>query len=115
MEITTAVQDGVSIISVFGSIDGNTAGQAQEQILPIIAPGCCLVLDLGQCNYISSAGLRVLLMIAKQLAAKSGQWAFAGLSDEIKDVMDMTGFSGFFTTFPTIAEAAAAVKKACQK
>jgi len=113
MEITTTVKDGVSIISIAGSIDSNTAAQAQEQILPLIEPKCCLVLDLGKCDYISSAGLRVLLMTAKQLAAKNGQWAFAGLSEEIKDVMDMTGFSGFFKTFSTVEEAAEEVKKAC--
>ena len=49
-------------------------------------------------------------MIAKQLPSNNGRWAFAGLSDEIKDVMDMTGFSGFFAIFNTVDEAVASVK-----
>lgn len=111
MEITTSLQDGVSIIGVSGSFDSSTAQQAEQHILPLIAPQCCLVLDLSSCNYISSAGLRVLLFTAKQLAAKNGKWAFAGLSEEIKDVMDMTGFSGFFTTCATVEEAVVKVKE----
>ncbi|MCX5785524.1 MAG: STAS domain-containing protein [Elusimicrobia bacterium] len=110
MEIKTAIHDEVNVISISGSLDGATAPQAQEQILPNIASGCCLVLDFEKCVYISSAGLRVLLMIAKQLPAKNGCWAFAGLSAEIKDVMDMTGFSSFFSIFDTVAEAVASVK-----
>lgn len=110
MEITTAIQDGVTVVSVAGNLDGSTAPAAQEKLLPLIAPGCCLVLDLGNCPYISSAGLRVLLAIAKQLPARKGCWAFAGLSEEIRDVMDMTGFSGFFSIFKTVPEAVASVK-----
>jgi anti-anti-sigma factor len=112
MEISTVIQDGITVISVSGSLDGTTAAQAQEQMLPLIASGCCLVLNFEKCVYISSAGLRVLLMIAKQMPAKNGHWAFAGLADEIKDVMDMTGFSGFFNIFNTVAEAVASVKSA---
>jgi len=113
MDITTTLQDGVSVIGVCGSLDSTTAPRAQDEILPLVGSGCRLVLDLSRCDYVSSAGLRVLLMIAKQLAAKNGQWAIAGLSNEIQDVMEMTGFAGFFTTFGTVAEALAAVKKTC--
>ena len=110
MDITTSTVNGVIVISVSGSLDGSTYQKAQEEIMKLVSPGCCLVLDLSKCSYISSAGLRVLLMITKQLDSKKGRWAFAGLSDEIKDVMDMTGFSGFFKTFATIEEASAEVK-----
>ena len=113
MDITTAVRDGVTVISVSGNLDGATAPQAQDRIMTVIASdGCRLVLDLEKCPYISSAGLRVLLTIAKQLPAKKGRWAFAGLSEEVKDVMDMTGFSGFFSVYKTVDEALAAVKTA---
>jgi len=113
MDITKTVRDGVSVIAISGSLDSTTAPRAQDEVLPLIASGCCLVLDLSQCEYVSSAGLRVLLMIAKQLAAKNGRWAISGLSAEIKDVMEMTGFAAFFATFGTVAEALAAVKTAC--
>lgn len=111
MEIKTSTREGVTIIQISGKLDANTAPQAQEKITPLIASKCCLVLDLGQCTYISSAGLRVLLMIAKQLSIQEGRWALAGVCEEIKDVMDMTGFSSHFKIFDTVAEAMKAVRE----
>ena len=110
MELKTSDQNGVTIIEISGSLDGNSAPQAQEKIMPQAVSGCCLILDLANCNYISSAGLRVLLMIAKHLAAQEGQYALACVSEEIKDVMDMTGFSSFFKTFDSVPKAIEAFK-----
>jgi anti-anti-sigma factor len=111
MEIKTAVRDGVTIVEVTGNIDSNTAPQAQGTIMPLIVPNCLIVLDMGQCHYVSSAGLRVLLMIAKLLANKGGQCALVKVSDEIKDVMEMTGFASFFNTYDTVSNAIEAFRK----
>ena len=112
MEIQTGIQDGVTIITLSGNLDGNTVNEAQEKILPLVASNSLLVvLDLKGCAYISSAGLRLLLMAAKQLSTQDGILVLAGLSDEIKDVMEMTGFNNFFKTFPDAASAVAAVRK----
>jgi anti-sigma B factor antagonist len=113
MDIKNFSQDGVTVIAITGSLDSNTSTQAQEKVLPLITQQCCLVLDLTECVYVSSAGLRVLLMIAKQLASQQGHLGLAGISNEIQDVMEMTGFSGFFQTFATVQEAAAALKGEC--
>ncbi len=48
------------------------------------------------CNYISSTGLRVLLYSKKVAAAKGLKVCLKGISSEVKDVMDVTGFSNFF-------------------
>ena len=50
-------------------------------------------------------------MAAKQLSTQNGVLVLSGLSDEIKDVMEMTGFNNFFKTFPDVAAAVAAVRK----
>ncbi len=113
MDITTSTQDGVTLITLTGNLDSSSSTQAQEKILPLVSPGCCVVLDLSGCGYVSSAGLRVLLMFAKQLAGQKGKLALAGLCPEIKDVMEMTGFSGFFQMFPTVQEAAAVLRREC--
>lgn len=111
MEIKTATQGEVTIVEVSGNLDGSTAPQAQEKIMPLVVPNCLLVLDVGQCHYISSAGLRLLLMIAKQLANKEGRGVLAGLSEEIKDVMEMTGFDHIFKSYDTVSEAIEAIRK----
>jgi anti-anti-sigma factor len=112
MDITTKNQDGATVIKISGSLDGNTVNDAQQQIMPLVSSkDLALVLDLKDCSYISSAGLRLLLMAAKQLSTQNGILVLSGLSPEIKDVMEMTGFNNFFKTFDTVAAAVAAVRK----
>lgn len=111
MDIQTATQSGVTIITLSGSLDGNTVNEAQDKIMPLLSSNTSAVLDLKGCGYVSSAGLRLLLMAAKTLSAQNGILVLAGLSDEIKDVMEMTGFNNFFKTFGDVPAAIAAVGK----
>jgi anti-anti-sigma factor len=111
MEIKTSKQKAAMVIEISGSLDGNTVNEAQEKIMPLIAENKSVVLDLASCKYVSSAGLRLLLMAAKQLSGQGGTLVLSGMCDEIKDVMEMTGFSNFFKTFDSIETAVAAVSK----
>ena len=112
MEIKTVTQDEVTIVEISGSLDANTVPEAQDVIMPLVVPDCLLVMDMSECEYVSSAGLRLLLMIAKRLKAnQSGQWCLAGVSEEIMDVMEMTGFVQFFETFDTVSDAIAAIRE----
>ena len=52
----------------------------------------------------SSAGLRMLLLIYRQAQQKSGQIALVGLSEEIKDIMSVTGFLSYFTVCETLED-----------
>jgi len=106
MDVTSCEKHGLLVIQVSGELDSTTAGDAEQEITRRIAEGTSLVLDLTKCRYISSAGLRVLLMIGKQLKLHGGSWALAGLSPEIIDIMEMTGFSTYFTICSTVGEAA---------
>ena len=112
MEIKTSTQNGATIIELSGALDGNTVNEAQEKIIPLLsANNFSLVLDLKNCSYISSAGLRLLLMAAKQLSTQGGVLLLSGLSAEIKDVMEMTGFNNFFKTFDSVSQALKSIGK----
>ncbi len=104
MEIKTSIQSGATIVQLSGNLDGNTSPVAQEKLEPLVEAKCCLVLDLTQCVYISSAGLRVLLMLAKSLTAQDGRLVLVGVCPEIKDVMEMTGFINFFKFYNSVEE-----------
>ncbi|MGD0338949.1 MAG: STAS domain-containing protein [Bacteroidota bacterium] len=105
MEINTKIEQNITVIEVSGNLDGNTAPVAQEKIMPLLISGCRLVFDMGKCNYISSAGLRLLLVIAKQLDRVGGTGAYAALTQETNDVMKITGFDNMFISYPTVTEA----------
>lgn len=101
MEITIEARGGVTVAQIVGNLDSATSEQAQEKLMPL-AVNKCLALDLSKCNYISSAGLRVLMMLAKQFNLQGARLAMAGVCEEVKDVMDMTGFITFFNLYDTV-------------
>ena len=77
-------------------LDSFNYQQVQDDILAILEKGSSVVLDMTACNYISSTGLRVLLYSKKVAAAKGLKLYLKGISNEVKDIMDVTGFSNFF-------------------
>ena len=78
------------------ALDSFNFQQVQSDLLDILERGCDVVIDMSTCNYVSSTGLRVLLYSKKVAATKGLRICLSGISDEVKDIMDVTGFSNFF-------------------
>jgi anti-sigma B factor antagonist len=111
MEITIDSRDELHIVSITGNLDNKTAREAQDRIMPVLTEECCLVFDLSGCDMISSAGLRILLMFAKQIKKQRGRGVISGLTEEVEDVMELTGFSNIFKAYISVDEAVAALGK----
>ncbi len=91
-------------------LDSFNHQQVQDDILAILEKECSVVIDMTACNYISSIGLRVLLY-SKKVAASKGQKVYlVGISEEVKDIMNVTGFSSFFDSFSTMEECLRAIE-----
>ena len=101
MEINITPLDQIQVIAVSGDIDASTAPTAQQEILPIAQKGDPILLDLTEVEYMSSAGLRVLLSVYRQVTAKDIPFVLVGLSEELQDTMSVTGFLDFFTICDT--------------
>ncbi|CAK0747347.1 putative anti-sigma factor antagonist BtrV [Azospirillaceae bacterium] len=87
----------VVVIVPQGRIDSNTAKEFEEVILAAITPQSpAMVVDCNQLDYVSSAGLRVLLMAAKRIKAAKGRLALCGLKPHVQEVFDVSGFSTIF-------------------
>jgi anti-sigma B factor antagonist len=104
MEILLTEEQNITVATLAGDIDGRTAPEAQAKIGPKITEGVRLMLDLSGVPYMSSAGLRMLLLVYRQIAAKKGCVVLVGLNDEISDTMEATGFLEHFKTFATAEE-----------
>lgn len=89
----------ITILSLKGTLNGATVAAIQDQILSQIVDGQRVLLDLSGVQYLSSAALRFLLSLYRAIREKSGTMALAGLSEEIADVMSMTGFLDLFRTY----------------
>ena len=77
-------------------LDSFNSEEVQKGILALLEQGVSVVLDMTACRYISSSGLRVLLYTKKVAASKGQKLYLKGVSDEVKDIMDVTGFNNFF-------------------
>ncbi|MBI5647354.1 MAG: anti-sigma factor antagonist [Ignavibacteriae bacterium] len=109
MDITITSDSGIDIATILGEIDGKTAPEVQEKILPLIKAEGKLLLDMTGVPYMSSAGLRMLLSTYRQITAQKARLVLSGLSEEIRDTMSMTGFLHHFTVCDTLDAAKAAL------
>lgn len=108
MEIVQEKSNDIVIIKLIGKLDSNTAPQLEGTIIPLIDSGEKKVLVDGiQLDYISSAGLRILLMAAKKLKASGGKIVLSNLKDYIKEVFEIAGFNMIFQIYSDNTEAEA--------
>ena len=94
MEITFNDSGDVKIVRFNGMIDTVTASDAEAALMQVLADGHNkLLLNFEQLSYINSIGLRVVLMVAKQLKHSSGELRICSLNEPVQEVFDITGFS----------------------
>jgi serine/threonine-protein kinase RsbW len=106
MDITTRTQQGATIVAVAGKLDSNTASEAQQAFDGILAVGGRkIVVDFTALDYISSAGLRVLLGTAKRLSGAGGALRLFGLNETVREVFQISGFATILAVFATEADA----------
>ena len=106
MNVTTQEIDSVTVVRIEGSLDTNTSPEAQEHFDGLLENGVRNILvDCRGVDYISSAGLRVLLGTVKGLTAAGGSLRISGLNDTVREVFEISGFSTILAVFDTEAEA----------
>jgi stage II sporulation protein AA (anti-sigma F factor antagonist) len=109
MDLTFEPQGAVTVVKATGDINASSCARLEEALGALIGQGRQrLVLDLGGVRYVSSAGLRVLLVVAKRLAG-TGAFALSRVTEPVRQVLDMTGFSGIMKVLPSVEEAVTAV------
>ena len=112
MELRREEQDGVSVVYLDGSIDSLKAPAIQEQLLATLgdAPQPVL-LDLSGVDYISGAGLRVLLVFSKKIRTQGAAFGVCGLRPQVADVLTMAGFDTIISAYSSTEAALAAMGK----
>ena len=96
MEILKTVADGQATVKLVGRLDTVTAPDLEKELAELIPTISALTLDFEGLDYLSSAGLRVLLNAQKSIG-KTGKMIICHVNDVIMDVFDMTGFSSILT------------------
>lgn len=108
MNIKTTESGDVSILEVQGHLDTNTSPEAESSINALIDAGATkLLINFAAVEYISSAGLRVLLATAKKLKGAGGDLRICNLNATVQEVFDISGFSSILTVSSNQEEALA--------
>ena len=108
MPFTAKPEDlgGTRLYALSGQLDSRSSPDLEKELLQAIADGQrSLLLDCRELEYISSAGLRVLVMTGKRLAAAGGRLAICGLQPSVQEVLDVAGFTHLFPIRRTRDEA----------
>lgn len=106
MTIIQEEKDGIVELNISGRLDAVSAVEADKDFSSVIDAGHeRLLVNLTNLDYISSAGLRVLLVVAKRIQQNGGKVVLCSLSANVKEVFEISGFSSIFNIFPTSDEA----------
>jgi anti-sigma B factor antagonist len=101
IEIRQEEQGDVCILALSGRLDTETSADLELALADLQAAGVNrFVIDMTDIGYVSSAGLRVLLALVKQLEGSRGSLRLCALNDAVKQVFDVAGFSKMFAIFP---------------
>ncbi len=106
MNINLSNVKGIDVISVSGRLDAETSGELAKRLSGLIdQKKFKLVLDLSGLEYISSAGLRVVLEITKKTRVSGGNLYLANIQEYVGKVLDISGLSSFLKISKSIDEA----------
>ena len=102
MEVTTERQEGILSICVDGRIDGSNVVEFEEAIRDALEDDDrVVIMDLENLRYISSAGLRAVLLTGKNLKGRGSELVLCSLSEPIRKVFEISGFDTLFAIHPS--------------
>ncbi len=111
MKVVITELEEISVIEVTGDIDSKTAPEFERNAKLATEKSRRIVIDLTAVEFMSSAGLRVLLMVYRNIKTQNGKVVLVGVSEEIQDVMSTTGFINFFAIVERQDEAIVILKQ----
>lgn len=105
MQITQKQKEEIHIFSLKGDFDFTSAGEVEQGLNLALSQGARkLLVDLDGTEYISDAGLRVLLELEKKLKKEKGQIKLCCLRPRVKEVFDAAGFTEIFEIYNSVQE-----------
>lgn len=113
MDIQAWSSANVIVLTPQGRIDHQTADDFSAALSPYLAKcageSCKLVLDLAGVDYMSSVGLRALMVAAKQARAQGGTLVISGLGETLREIFQISRFDRVFTVYDDARDAVAGI------
>lgn len=106
MEVIEKKRNDIYIFKPKGRLDSNTSPEFEKRIFEVIEEGSRnMIIDFESLDYISSAGLRVILKAAKQLKNSDGIIMLCSMEDYVKEVFEISGFDSIIPIVPNMEDA----------
>jgi anti-anti-sigma factor len=106
MDISKRKEKNAVVVSVKGRLDAVSSAELEKELTALMAEGeADFVIDFGELDYISSAGIRSILVVAKKLKAKEGYLSICALKDLVKEVFEISGFNSIIPIFESVESA----------
>lgn len=106
MQITDKLENQTRIVAIAGNVDALTAGEATQYLNGRINTETKqIILDLSQVDFMSSAGLRMILTALKASRQQGGDLYLAGAQPSVEKMLKVSGFTSILKTFPTVEAA----------
>lgn len=114
MDVSSRRYNDVVVAAPAGRVDHASADGLQQALAPTTADAECasLVLDFTNVEYISSVGLRVLMMASKQMRGRGARIAVAALQPVVREIFEIARFQHVVEVFPSVRDALAALSPA---
>lgn len=113
MQLTKKHEKGLSIITVNGTVDALSSYTLENDLLELMSSGrLFIVVDMSEMDYITSAGLRSLLVAAKMISLKKGFMAICRLNDDVKKIFSMVNFESILNVYEDMLSALSAAATA---
>ncbi|TSA23812.1 MAG: anti-sigma factor antagonist [Bacteroidetes bacterium] len=100
MEITEKKAGDCTVINITGRLDTTNYSVLEKKLMELIDAGeIRLLVNLSKMDYVSSSGLRILLMALKRISMVKGKFALCSLQDNIKEIFEISGFTNIFEIY----------------
>ena len=104
VKISVESDVAVQVVNFTGRLDVSVSDQVWTKLSGLFDHRT-MIISMAHCDYVSSAGIRVLIMLAKAAKSRNTRLILAEVCDEVREVFEMTGFINLLECVPTIAEA----------
>jgi len=110
MEVRKERVGDVDVVTATGRLDGIYSSAFANQVGELITgTDPKILIDFTDIDYVSSAGLRALLVLLKKAKAAGGVFALCGVNEQVRQVLEVSGFTGLFSIHPGRADGIAAL------
>jgi anti-sigma B factor antagonist len=98
MDLEIRDHNGIKIVELAGELDSTSSPEVYEAVRQRLGDKDSVIVNMTDVNYMSSAGIRTLLLLYRSIAEAGGQVVLVGLSEFLQETLDVTGFLEYFNT-----------------